>query len=162
MYKCYVRAHTEGACENARIVKLIWVFTWYTSVTHLPMIIKYLLHAWPNKTNAILSRYANFPEHLTAPRLITLIACASNPSLNSYFFAFCVFFHAFVGVCWLFFKINFFSVDPDLGPNWLYRLSAVANLIARKIICRWRPRPNFKGQFMRVLYYRICEQRLPR
>ena len=67
-----------SACENARMVNLIWVLTCYTSVTHLRMRIKYLLHEWPNKTNVILSRFAISPEHLTAHRQIALIACASN------------------------------------------------------------------------------------
>ena len=63
----------------------------------------------------------------------------------------------------VFFQNYYFSVDPDLGLNWLHLLSAVAELITRpKNICRWRLRPNFKGQFVRVLCYRICEQRMPR
>ena len=63
------------------------------------------------------------PEHLTACRLIALIACASNPSLN-----FCMLgnFHAFVGVyrLFFFFKIIFFSAGPDQGQNCLHMLSA--------------------------------------
>ena len=35
-----------------------------------------------SKANAILSRVAISPEHLTARRQITLIVCASNPSLH--------------------------------------------------------------------------------
>ena len=55
-------ARTECACENAWMVKVIWAFTWYTSVTHLHMRIKYLLHEWPSKAHVILSRYAISPE----------------------------------------------------------------------------------------------------
>ena len=70
----------------------------------------------------ILTSCAVSPEHLTARRLIALIARASNPSLT---LACWVVFHAFVGVCWLLFKIDFLSVGPDLGPNCLQRLSAL-------------------------------------
>ena len=114
-----------------------------------------------SKANAILSRVAISPEHLTACRQIALIVCASNPfyicnPLHS------VQFSCFFGVCWLFSKLLFFC-RSWFGLNWLYLLSAVAELITRpKNICRWRLRPNFKGQFVRVLYYRICEQRMPR
>ena len=57
----------------------------------------------------MLSRYAISPEHLTAPRRIALIACASNPSLYICNYLPSVFF--FSCFCWhllAFFKINFF------------------------------------------------------
>ena len=57
-----VSARTECACENAWMVKHIWAFTGYTSVTHLHMRTKYLLHEWPNKAHVILSRYGISPE----------------------------------------------------------------------------------------------------
>ena len=77
-----VCACIECACGNARMVKLIWVFTVYTSVTNLPMNIKYLLHEWPKKAHVILTSCAVSPEHLTARRLIALNPHASTPSLT--------------------------------------------------------------------------------
>ena len=68
-------------CENARMVKLNFIFTGSTSVTILPMRIKHLLHELPEKAHVILSSCAVSPEHLTARRLIALIAYASTPSL---------------------------------------------------------------------------------
>ena len=78
-----------------------------------------------------------------------------------------IFFYFFIWIIRVIFHVFFaysgFFKIPDLGPNWLHLLLAVAKLIkCPKNICRWRLRPNFTGQFMRVLYHRICEQRMPR
>ena len=101
-------ARIERACENVWMVKLIWVFTGYTSVTNLPMrILKYFLHAWPKKAHVILASCAVSSEHSTARRLIALIARASNPSLTL-----CTLGNISC-ICWRllpFFKINFFFV----------------------------------------------------
>ena len=68
-----------------------------------------------SKANAILSRVAISPEHLTARRQIALIVCASNPSLHLYSFAFCAIFMFLASAG--FFLNYYFSVDPDLGLN---------------------------------------------
>ena len=58
-----------------------------------------------------------------------------------------------------FFAYSGFFKIPDLGPNWLHLLLAVTKLIKfPKNICNWRLRPNFTGQFVRVLYHRICRR----
>ena len=73
------------------------------------MRIKYLFHEWPKKAHVILTSCKVSPEHLTACRLIALIAFASNPSLN-----FCMLGN-FSCFCWrlqpvfFFFKIIFFQ-----------------------------------------------------
>ena len=116
-----VCACIEGACGNARMVKLIWVFTGYTSVTHLHKNIKYLLHEWPKKAHVILTSCAVSPERLTARRLIALNAHASTPSLTL-----CMLgnFSCFSWRLLTFFSKLTFLVGPDLGPNCLHRLSA--------------------------------------
>ena len=77
----------------------------------------------------ILSRFAILPEHLTSRHQMALIACASDHSLHLKPFAFSVIFNVFLRLL-AFFKI-IFSVNPDLGPQRLHLLSAVAKLITR-------------------------------
>ena len=106
-----VCAHIEGACENALMVKLIWGFTGYTSVTNLSMKIKFLLQGtcYPDQ----LSNHARVFDSSSSN--CTYCTCVTPFLLGN--------FHAFAGICWLFSKL-FFSVGPDLGPNCLRRLSA--------------------------------------
>ena len=102
--KKVVCACIEGAFENAWMVKLVWVFTGYTSVPNLPIRIKYLLHEWPKKAHVILTSCAVSPEHLTARRLIAL-----NAHVSTHYLTLCMLGNlSCFGVCWLFFKINFF------------------------------------------------------
>ena len=69
----------------------------------------------------ILTSFAVSPELLTARRLIALYAHALTPSLTL-----CIRgnFSFFSWRLLAFFKINFFLVGPDLGPNCLHGLSA--------------------------------------
>ena len=70
----------------------------------------------------ILTSFVVSPEHLTARRLIALMARASNRSLTLCMLG------SFSCFCWCllaFFKIDFFSVGSDLGLNCLQSLSAL-------------------------------------